>query len=777
MQPEPILLYHIRPTRDDVCLKRLTEFFGLSCRTVETSTFDGELERAPDHDLCVLANATTIDRWCHTHSDPAIALDGLCQKTSFLFLYGFAPGKSLACIASRLSDGAIEDVRELTGAGLSYQVSSTEPGITKEFSGLSFGCARNDTDSAFVCTANSRGTVPLVSIDDMPFWVVVEKNFCKTFLLACSAVADIQEQVNGIDVGTYFSRLLPAAMFLRAAFKGLCWHGRHRLANFIIDDPPLKSSYGYLNYRNLLAQMDKCEFASTIAFIPWNYRRTDNRVAQLFRERMDRLSLCVHGCDHTTAEFSSTDLAVLNSKVQLASARMNSLERRNGLSYSKTMVFPQGRFSTGALTALKANNYLAAVNSSPSPAYSGAYGSLTVADFLTPAVTRYGGFPVFVRRYPDGLEQFAFDLFFGKPLLAVEHHAYFKDGGARLAEFIIQINSFKKLQWTGLQEIMKKSYLEREISDELTACRLYTNHHVIENQAERDRTFILTKFEAGDVPIQHVLVNGLATRFTLIDNVLEFATRIPAHSSTVVEVVYENRLPDAELKQGFASRSHIWAHRMLSEFRDNVLCRSGLLLASAQVLRRGFSGRGAIGPQQGHVPGSERRMEPERRFEVRHGTNGHGAASSAPMWRKTDNNPARASASASKNVCPGDIARGILGADSGASISKVLVVGTDGSELVKRMEIHFADPQRVPAAFTSLAAALQSSGFDFNPLRNSSIPATEIWLTYPLNDRNTTLLSCAARVEEQQITAFAVQSGSPRGQTDKPASASGGSRN
>jgi hypothetical protein len=258
------------------------------------------------------------------------------------------------------------------------------------------------------------------------------------------------------------------------------------------------------------------------------------------------------------------------------------------------MVFPQGRFSTEALTTLKANNYLAAVNSSPLPAYSGAYGALTVADFLRPAVTRHGGFPVFVRRYPAGLEQFAFDLFFGKPLLAVEHHAYFKDGGARLAEFVTRINSFKKLQWTGLHEIMKKSYLEREISNEITACRLYTNHHVIENHAERDRTFIVTKFETGDVPIQYVLVNGVATRFMMIDNVLEFATRIPALSSRVVQVVYRNSLPHAELERGFASRSQVWAHRMLSEFRDNVLCRSGLLLAGAQALRRGFSGHAAV---------------------------------------------------------------------------------------------------------------------------------------------------------------------------------------
>lgn len=168
---------------------------------------------------------------------------------------------------------------------------------------------------------------------------------------------------------------------------------------------------------------------------------------------------------------------------------------------------------------------------------------------------------------------------------------------------------------------------------------------------------------------------------------------------------------------------------------------------------------------------SERRKGPERRLEVRHGADGHGTASSAPMRRKTDK-PACAGASAGKNVSPGDIARRILGANSGATISKVLVVGTDGSEPVTRMEIRFADPERVPAAFTTLADTLQSSGFDLNTLGNSSIPATEIWLTYPLNERNKTLLSCAARVGEQQAAAVAAESGSLRGQTDNRVSVS-----
>lgn len=596
MNSEPILVYHIRPRVQDLCLRRLIEFFGLTCRTMDTSNFDAELDRAADHDLCILASAATLDSWHRNIPDQTPALNRLRRKASALFVYGFAPEASSVYLAASLSHGTIQDVRRFTRTDLCYEVSSLQPEITREFSGLSFGRARSATDFGFICSTESRNIVPLVSIERMPFWVVAQENHCKAFLLACSSIADIQEPVADIDVTKYFSRLLPAAMFLRSVFGPRCWHTKHRFANFIIDDPPLKRSYGHLNYRDLVSKMDRLRFATTIAFIPWNYRRTENEVTQLFRERPDRLSLCVHGCDHTTAEFLSTDLALLNSKVQLASARMSSLHRQNAVPYSKIMVFPQGRFSTEALTALKSNNYLAALNSSASRAFSGANGSLTAADFLEPAITQYRGFPVFWRRYPGGLEQFAFDLFFGKPLLVVEHHAYLKDDGARLAEFISRLNSFERLQWSGLQEIMTKSHLEREISNDITACRLHTNQHVIENDGECDRTFIVTKFEPGDVPVKNVLINGQATEFTVSDNVLEFVTRIPAQSSTVVNVVYRNILPHIEPEQGFASRSRVWTRRMLCEFRDNVIYRSDSLLTGVQTLHRRLLGRTAVDP-------------------------------------------------------------------------------------------------------------------------------------------------------------------------------------
>lgn len=154
---------------------------------------------------------------------------------------------------------------------------------------------------------------------------------------------------------------------------------------------------------------------------------------------------------------------------------------------------------------------------------------------------------------------------------------------------------------------------------------------------------------------------------------------------------------------------------------------------------------------------------PERRLAIPCEVKGHATASPVSVQGKA--NIARgASAPAKKHVSPGDVARGIIGPNSGAAISNVLVVGTEGSSPLKRMEIHFDDPEQVPAVFNLLAEALQTSGFDFHAARSSGIPTTEIWLTCPLDDPKKMLLSCAALIREHGAAGVAVQA-SPRNQT------------
>jgi len=207
-------------------------------------------------------------------------------------------------------------------------------------------------------------------------------------------------------------------------------------ASVIIDDPLLRENYGFLNYRKLLGLMDKHNFFTTIAFIPWNYNRTDKKIADLFRERPDRFSLCVHGCDHTRGEFAKIDFNYLDNKVKLATTRMIEHEKRTGIPFGKIMVFPQGIFSNEALEALKRNNYLAAVNTEAMP----------VNGHIS------SDFPLFLRNKP---EEILIDCV-SDPTFIVLHHDYFKNGYKRLTDFVDELNArLKNVKWDSVGNIVR----------------------------------------------------------------------------------------------------------------------------------------------------------------------------------------------------------------------------------------------------------------------------------------------------------------------------------
>jgi hypothetical protein len=206
-------------------------------------------------------------------------------------------------------------------------------------------------------------------------------------------------------------------------------------ASIIIDDPLLRENYGYLNYRTLLRLMDVHNFFTTIAFIPWNYNRTDKKISDLFKERPDRFSLCVHGCDHTAGEFGKTDFDYLNKKVKLATARMLEHEKRTGIPFDRVMVFPQGIFSNEAMEALKENNYLAAVNTEAMPVT----GSLS------------SSFPLYLRKRTEEAMSCVAD-----PTFIVLHHDYFKHGYERLTDFVDEFNSrVTNLKWDSVGNIVR----------------------------------------------------------------------------------------------------------------------------------------------------------------------------------------------------------------------------------------------------------------------------------------------------------------------------------
>jgi hypothetical protein len=535
---------------------------------------------------------------CRTASSTS-TMERLLLKARYLFVYGFCPQKTHNSLVCLLTDGLMSHLCRFTRTDLTYQVALSHPDITRELSGLSFGPINATIDFAFVPSSRNSNFAPLLSIGGMPLWGLMEKAGCSIFLLACEEIADINQLTDGdLKVTAMFSQLVPTAMFVKAVYKQHCWHARHRFANLIIDDPLLKESYGYLNYRRLLRRMEHTRFSATLAFIPWNYKRTQRTVADLFRQRSDRLSICVHGCDHNGAEFASADLGQLNAKIQLATHRMKLHETSTGLPHCEVMVFPQGQFSAQSLRALKANNYLAAVNARVTPTEVENKRDVRVADCLDLAVTKYG-FPLLLRRYPvvrsfrgrrtGTIEEFACDLFFGRPALVAEHHEFCKNDANSVLEFVNRLNSLSgELEWTGLKNVVARTYLERDISDQLRACRIYTNYQILENDSDRAMNYIIRKAENGDVPIESVLIDGKVTRFTIDNNHLRLFVRIPARASVTVQIVYRNSLPSAGVHGGLIAASRLLTRRLLSELRDNIICKNHVLLAGTNAARKQF---------------------------------------------------------------------------------------------------------------------------------------------------------------------------------------------
>lgn len=205
-----------------------------------------------------------------------------------------------------------------------------------------------------------------------------------------------------------------------------------KYASIIIDDPLLRENYGFLNYRKLLHLADQHNFHATIAFIPWNYDRTDNKIAALFRDRPDRLSLCVHGCDHTKGEFGSTNHAFLDHIIDLATARMQEHERLTGIAFERVMVFPQGVFSNESLEALKRHGYLAAINTEIQP----------VKDPLSKAL------PLFQRWKFSEIDDH-------NPAFIMTHHDDFKDGYRELTATVDRLNA-QDVIWGNVGDVVRK---------------------------------------------------------------------------------------------------------------------------------------------------------------------------------------------------------------------------------------------------------------------------------------------------------------------------------
>jgi hypothetical protein len=222
---------------------------------------------------------------------------------------------------------------------------------------------------------------------------------------------------------------------------------KETLACLIIDDPLLRPRYGCLDYTKLLKEMKEHRFFTEIAFIPWNYRRSDPKTVKLFLDNPDHYAICVHGCNHSGNEFGTTNYQDLLTLSSTALWYMEQHKKLTGLHYDPVIVFPQGRFSSVALQALKDQGYITAFNSTIR-ATDGE--ELPAEEYQLPVTTAYHDFPLFLRRYPKDKAHFIEDMALGRPIIIVEHHAAFRNGYKTITDLVDWINGLGNIKWCSL---------------------------------------------------------------------------------------------------------------------------------------------------------------------------------------------------------------------------------------------------------------------------------------------------------------------------------------
>jgi hypothetical protein len=371
----------------------------------------------------------------------------------------------------------------------------------------------------------------------------------------------------------WFSRVAPLMMFLRNRLGPQVWHNENPTACIVIDDPLLRSRHGFLNYRQLLDSMSRLKFATNLAFIPWNYRRSDPETAGAFLASTRAPRLCVHGCDHTQAEFATRDKAALLGKARLALERMREHSCHYGVAFDPVMVFPQGLFSIESLSALRDAGFVAAVNTDLWPAFGDE--ALSLRDLLDVAVTRWAHLPLFGRRYPRDIAEFAFDLFLGKPAIAVEHHGYFRDGQRALESFVGMLNRLdERLEWTNIGSICTRASLVQHISATKSRVRFFSPVFSLTNPGTDVHEYQLVHPDNGASPT--VSIDGMAPSSVRTDNHGAISLSLMPGQSATVTVATPAPI-SAPSPTPLTYSVTVAIRRWLCEFRDNHIHTNRLL--------------------------------------------------------------------------------------------------------------------------------------------------------------------------------------------------------
>jgi hypothetical protein len=590
--PRALLLCGESLSPGEANLAKVLDFFGIHWKALTAGEITGALPANPDgSEYCILSSASCMAAAIRSIVGSYGPLPRWMMEASSVYIYGFqdtAPCKELLRI---LTSDPQANIRNLNTSQAVMFIASNVPEMCGPMSGMGVQVELTQGDLVFDVANRGEGFQSIIRANGGEVLFGVTCRGVRFYLNGCCKTIDITSySPKYFDVRKDFSGAVPIVMYLKWAFSNIWWTAAETSACLIVDDPPLKPRYGFLHFREALRLMDQHNFTTTIAFIPWNWRRTNPGTVDIFQKRPDRLSLCVHGSDHSGSEFAARSTAQLNSKIKAAGQRMEFLLRRTSLRHARVMIFPQGAFSPETGRALKLNAFVAAVNTEVAPS-SNARNETTIADLWNIAIMKYGTFPIFTRRYlTQGVENFAFDGLLGKPCLVVAHHDVFRDHGRDLVDFIAKLNSLKwNLRWRPLGDAISHSFTVRNQPNGPDVVRMFAENLVMENPSKEPRESVFMKEEGDPDCVRAVTVNETAVDFDYDGRYLRWRVMLSPKEVALARVLYFDKLGLGPSNEGIGYSIRVMVRRHLSELRDNYLSQSDFIYERAARIKQVFN--------------------------------------------------------------------------------------------------------------------------------------------------------------------------------------------
>ncbi|MBM4207634.1 MAG: hypothetical protein FJ190_06290 [Gammaproteobacteria bacterium] len=385
------------------------------------------------------------------------------------------------------------------------------------------GCCFYESDSTQAAVLlRQDGDIVLSEKNGTPLWLRRKQGSSVLDLVAVRPKPLATNEILREHFSTHsFSHLLPLLHFMREVAGQPETPAVPRQACIVIDDPSLYfTSYGFINFKKLAEHAKQHGYHVAIATIAIDAWKINSRVAAIFNDYPDNLSLIIHGNNHLWQELSA-DRSVSWLRAILAQA----LQRFKGCrlqNYAPILEAPYGTFVAEATEQISQLGYAAAL--------------CTPSQFI--GLNRQSAFPAAFGSgstdvFPDGLctiprlvmsedwrLEIAIAAFLRQPIVLACHHQDFFEGMGLLAEFTAAINRLGPIHWCSLREIAKANYSLRKENTTLyitlgsrnVECRLPpdVNAVVIERPWVKQQERLILMDESGTNATIDIL-SGVAT--------------------------------------------------------------------------------------------------------------------------------------------------------------------------------------------------------------------------------------------------------------------------